>query len=106
MLTSTEILGTYETLSGIMNNMLDAARSGDWDRLIELEKHCQTPIGELKESTTIRLSPEEQHLKLDYLKRILRDDAAIRDLTLPRLAFLQERISLARTGRESVRAYR
>ena len=106
MLSSAEILVTYEALSGIMGNMLSAARAGDWDRLVELERGCAAHVGQLKESTAIRLSPQEQREKLDHLKRILRDDAAIRDLTEPRLAFLSERLGHARAGRQSLHAYR
>lgn len=106
MHTSADILGTYATLSGLMGSMLAAARDGNWDRLIELEQDCAEPIDRLKAGTGIRLSRDEQHQKLDYLKRILKDDAAIRDLTLPRLAHLGRLIGDTQQGRRSVAAYR
>ena len=106
MLTSSEILVTYQTLSGLMSGMLAAAREGDWDRLVEIEKNCQVSVGRLKESPATPMTLEEQRQKLDLIKRILKDDAEIRDLTMPRMAFLQQRIGLARAGRQSMHAYR
>lgn len=104
--TSEAILATYHTLSGLMDAMRIAALRGDWDDVTEIEHDCLHPIDQLKAASGVCLSLADQQQKLVIIKKILRDDAAIRDLVEPRMAFLQAHIGATRSARASVQAYR
>jgi flagellar protein FliT len=75
------ILEDYERLSGITGQMRDAAAGGEWDRLISLEQECKRKFEEIKPRDIIPSSSDERARKLALLKKILADDAAIRNRT-------------------------
>jgi flagellar protein FliT len=101
-----DILATYASLSGLMDAMRAAALRGDWDDVTEIERDCLPPIDAIKAASGVRLTLAEQQQKLLVIKKILRDDAAIRDLVEPRMALLQSHIGATRSARASVQAYR
>ena len=69
--------------------MLSAARKSLWADLIGLEEEYRQLVDGLKEAEVgIRLSAAERARKYDLIRRILADDAAIRDLASPRMARL------------------
>ena len=64
--------------------MLQAARDGDWDSVVRLEGACAVLISQLKHAASQRaLRPEEARLKTRIMKRILENDAKIRNLAEP-----------------------
>ena len=75
------VLEDYQRLSGITGQMRDAAIGGEWDRLISLEQECKRKFEELKPRDVAPSSAEERAQKLALLKKILADDAAIRNRT-------------------------
>ena len=75
------VLEDYQRLSGITGQMRDAAVGGEWDRLISLEQECKRKFEELKPRDVVPSSAEERAQKLALLKKILADDAAIRNRT-------------------------
>jgi flagellar protein FliT len=90
-MTGTEIISTYETLSSLTGNMLSAAQKNDWDGLASLEQVCQVHIQKLTALSTLgALSAPQQQRKIEVIRKILADDALIRNLTEPRLADLQK----------------
>ena len=90
-MTGTEIISTYETLSSLTGNMLSAAQKDDWDGLASLEQVCQVHIQKLTALSTLgALSAPQQQRKIEVIRKILADDALIRNLTEPRLADLQK----------------
>lgn len=78
------VLDAYERLSCTTGHMLNAARCGDWERLVGLEKDCGDLIARL--ATLERddpLPPDSRERKAMLIRKILADDAAIRDITEP-----------------------
>jgi flagellar protein FliT len=105
MMTSNGILTTYESLSELTGSMLDAARLGEWDQLAELEQQCKAHVGNLMQSTQVRLNEKEQRSKIAIIRSILQNDAKIRALTEPHMHELQQQLHMTRTGQRGVHAY-
>jgi flagellar protein FliT len=65
--------------------MLEAARVGNWDRVVKLEGACAVLISQLKHAadSQSRLACEEVQVKSRIMQRILRNDAEIRILAEP-----------------------
>jgi flagellar protein FliT len=78
------LLNYYEAIEKASADMLDAARSGNWDHVIKLEGACVLLISQLKNAARGgNLSSEESQLKSRIMKRILVNDAEIRHLAEP-----------------------
>jgi flagellar protein FliT len=105
MMTGDEMLSTYEMLERITGEMLSAARSAQWDRLLELEQTCTTHVARLREGGEVALGPEGRQRKVELIKKILDDDRHIRDITMPWMAKLSAMINSTTTERRLVNAY-
>jgi len=81
-MTSTEVLSMYENIAGLSNQMVTAARMGDWDGLGKLEGQCAS---EARNAGTgvAALNGAPRLRKIDLLKQILANDREIRDVTEP-----------------------
>jgi flagellar protein FliT len=78
------LLQYYEAIEQASEQMLEAARAGDWDQVVKLEGACTLLISQLKRSAeTQALGQEERQLKGRIMKRILVNDAEIRNLAEP-----------------------
>jgi flagellar protein FliT len=78
------LLSYYEAIEHASQDMLEAARCGDWDRVMRLEGACAVLIAQLKHAATERpLHTEEVQLKGRIMQRILVNDAEIRNLAEP-----------------------
>lgn len=78
------LINYYEAIESASQNMLDAARAGDWDTVVKLEGACAVLIAQLKHAASENtLAVEEMVLKGRIMQRILRNDAEIRDLAEP-----------------------
>lgn len=77
------IVEQYESLSVLTNQMRVAAEQGEWDRLVALEQQCSCHVATMKSvDTEIKLDePARQH-KIQLIKKILSDDAEIRNHTV------------------------
>jgi flagellar protein FliT len=75
------LLEDYQRLSGITEQMRDAAAGGEWDRLISLEQECKRKVEEIKPRDVVPSNPDERAQKKALLKKILADDADIRSRT-------------------------
>ncbi len=81
---NTSLLQYYEAIEQASEQMLDAARGGDWDQVVKLEGACALLISQLKHAASSRsLGTEERQLKGRIMKRILVNDAEIRTLAEP-----------------------
>lgn len=80
-------LAVYQQMSALSAEMVEAARQGDWDRLIRLEKSVaalrDTLIAEDAAAGRDIVPPAEQEQKARLIQRILEDDAEIRRHTEP-----------------------
>ena len=78
------VLNYYEAIEKASQDMLDAARSGNWDHVVKLEGACALLISQLKHAAAQQsLGPEEAQLKSRIMQRILVNDAEIRQLAEP-----------------------
>lgn len=88
---STTLLQHYEAIEQASEQMLEAARGGDWDRVVKLEGACAMLIAQLKNAAgTQELGQDERQLKSRIMKRILVNDAQIRHLAEPWLEDLDQ----------------
>lgn len=102
-----EILSLYENVAEITDQMLSAARTGDWERLAALESHCSSQVEILKQNDKSRqpLTPLAREKKTRIIKKILDDDRQIRDITEPWMAQLSAMINSVGTERKLSQAY-
>lgn len=79
---SIPLLDYYEAIERASADMLDAARAGRWDKVVELEGACVVLIAQLKQAaSTQSLAGVERRRKTGILRRILLADAQIRSLS-------------------------
>ncbi len=102
-----QILELYGSVSAKSAEMLDAARRGDWDRLVELEKDCRALIDTLKRTDEGASAPDAEYLrrKAELIRKVLADDVEIRRHTEPWMEKLQALLGSARQLRKIERAY-
>ncbi len=101
------ILETYGTIAIKSGQMLDAARSSDWELLIALEQDCRALATELKRVEPGLAHPDAEHLrrKAELIQKVLADDAAIRAFTEPWMCQLAAYLGSARQESRLQRAY-
>ena len=88
---STQLLNYYEAIERASQDMLDAARSGNWDQVVKLEGACALLISQLRHAAAGKqLGSEEAQLKSRIMQRILVNDAEIRNLAEPWLEQLDD----------------
>ena len=103
---SDQILSLYEAVSNITDQMLAAAKQGDWDRMIALEEHCSRHIQTLKDGEPpVPLTGVNRERKIKIIHKILADDREIRDLAEPWMAQLGQMINSTRAERRLSGAY-
>ncbi len=82
--TPVSLLNYYEAIEQASQDMLRAARDGDWDRVVKLESACALLISHLKHAAAKKaLAPDEAQLKSRIMQRIVINDAEIRQLAEP-----------------------
>ena len=90
---NSSLLSYYEAIEKASADMLDAARTGNWDHVIKLEGACVLLISQLKNAARgSGLSSEESQLKSRIMKRVLVNDAEIRHLAEPWIEDLDQMI--------------
>lgn len=105
-MTSTDIIETYEAILAVTGQMLEAARSADWDLLVEREQHCRVLVEKLMAArNAAELDAATRKRKAEIIRKVLSDDAAIRDLTQPWLSRLQYLMTSAGRERQLHAAY-
>jgi|APEBP8051073220_1049391.scaffolds.fasta_scaffold14792_2 flagellar protein FliT len=81
---STSVLNYYEAIEKASVDMLNAARSGDWDQVVKLEGACVLLISQLKQAAREKpLAEDEARAKSRIMQRILLNDAEVRHLAEP-----------------------
>lgn len=94
-------LKLYETLSGISGDMVHAAETGNWDRLIELERTVARLRDRLSaEDAQAKLTESERNRKVHLIKRILADDRKVRSYTEPWMDHVRRFLGDATPGRD------
>ncbi len=78
------LLNYYQAIERASQDMLDAARQGNWDEVLKLEGACALLISQLKQTASERpLGQDEAQFKSRIMQRILINDAEIRQLAEP-----------------------
>lgn len=92
-----DLLNYYEAIERASQDMLEAARNGDWDTVVKLEGACALLISQLKNAAADqKLAAEERQLKSRIMQRILVNDAEMRVLAEPWLEGLERMMGGAR----------
>jgi flagellar protein FliT len=87
----TVLLQYYEAIEQASEQMLSAARDGDWDQVVKLEGACALLISQLKQAASVQdLGRDERQLKGRIMQRILVNDAEVRTLAEPWLEDLEQ----------------
>ena len=96
-----DTLQTYETLEHISHRMLSAARNAEWDLLISLERDCRTLVDGLSRHPA---DGQVHQRRQEIIRRILVDDAEIRDITEPWMARSKQFLTSLRLERQLAQA--
>jgi flagellar protein FliT len=89
-----QLISYYEAIEKASGDMLDAARTGDWDEVCKLEGACALLIAQLKHAANDQqLDQDEKPLKAQLMQRILLNDAEIRRLAEPWLDDIEQQLS-------------
>ncbi len=100
-----QIIAAYETILSITGQMLEAARKKDWDYLQALEEDCRAVMAILMAANAAPLGGTYQQRKVEIIHKVLADDAAIRNITQPWVAHLQDIIGGTSREKKSTQAY-
>ncbi len=88
---NTALLNYYQAIERASQDMLDAARQGNWDEVLKLEGACVLLISQLKsQACETPLGSDEAQFKSRIMQRILVNDAQIRQLAEPWLDELDD----------------
>ena len=91
---NSQLLNYYEAIEHASQDMLEAARTGNWDQVVKLEGACALLISQLKHAAAGRaLGEDEAQLKSRIMQRILVNDAEIRHLAEPWLEQLDDMLA-------------
>ncbi len=100
------VIQIYEELVLLSEQMLEAARHGNWDAMTEVQRIYVAHVEMLRsKETQPPASMQERMQRQALLARLLAHDAAIRDLVMPQLQRLGELLGSARRRRDVAEAY-
>lgn len=103
---SQEVISIYETVAVLTDQMLAAARNGDWDQLVSLESRCASHVEMLKQNEApVPLPPAARERKVQIIQKILADDREIRNITVPWMEHLAKLINSTSAERKLSDAY-
>lgn len=103
---SRQVIENYESLSALTNLMRDAAEQGEWEELVQLEQQCSRKIAEMKPADdAVALDEGTRQIKIQLIKRILANDAEIRNRTQAWMGQLQHILQSNRQEQRLQRAY-
>lgn len=82
-MSSSNIITNYESLSSLTSQMREAAVQGAWDQLVSIEQQCSKQVASMKpaEAEAEPLDELTRQRKIQLIKKILADDAEIRNHT-------------------------
>ena len=105
--TQTTILGFYESIAYVSRLMLDAARQGNWETIIDAERCCAGLIARLRaqHASADTLDAAARRRKYEIIRSVLSDDAEIRSLTQSRLREIEDELRSARAARVVASTY-
>jgi flagellar protein FliT len=106
MMSHQEALTTYQAMTGLTAQMVDAAGSSDWERLALLEQECSACVERLKQcEPAAAMQGAEREQKVRAIRTMLEHDRMVRDLVSPWMARLAALLNNGETERRLARAY-
>ena len=106
MMTTQQVMSTYQAMQSLTAQMVDAAEASDWDQLADLEQRCAAHVQALKNhAADLPMSGEHRVAKIQIIRKLLDDDRKIRDLTMPWMAHLSAMIGSTRSQSRLVNTY-
>jgi len=100
------VIENYEYLSSLTAQMREAAVLNKWDHLVELEKQCSQRVASMKAQDANSPLDENTRLrKVALIRKILADDAEIRNCTEPWMAQLKRIIKSVGQERRLLETY-
>ena len=100
------VIENYEYLSSLTAKMREAATQNKWDDLVELEKQCSQRVAFMKaQDASTPLDEKTRLRKVALIRKILADDAEIRNQTDPWMSQLQRIIQSVGQERRLLEAY-
>lgn len=98
---ASQVVMNYESLSAITSQMRDAAVQGEWDQLASLEQMCTRHVATMKSVDAVAsLDEQSRQRKIQLIRKILADDAEIRNRTEAWMGQLQR---IMKSGRHEQR---
>lgn len=77
-----KVIENYESLSSLTSQMRNAAINSEWDNLLSLEQQCSLHVASMKSAdAAAKLDEPTRQRKIQLIKKILADDAEIRNHT-------------------------
>lgn len=104
---SSQVIALYEAIGVVTDQMVAAARTGDWEQLTALESVCAGHIEHIRdgEAEPAPLSGAVRERKVKIIQKILADDREIRSIVEPWMAQLSLRINSTSVERKLSQAY-
>lgn len=100
------LVSTYEGLAHTTGRMLHAALDGRWDDLVVLERRCAELIETMTALESEEPLPQDvRQRKAAMIRKVLADDAAIRNITEPWLQQLGSMLGANRHSQRLLRTY-
>src|SRR5690348_15415214 len=107
MMTAVQIISAFQSISGFTGDMAEAARTGEWDRLSDLEGQCALVVAQLRAAQPfLPLTGEMQRQKVELIQKIIADDAIIRHYAEPWMERLHVLLTGTAISRKVCNAYR
>lgn len=105
-MSNTQVITSYESLSALTGKMRDAATQGEWDALISLEQQCSRQVAMMRSlDSGTALDESSRQRKVQLIKKILADDADIRNRTESWMGQLQRIMQSNRQEQRLQHAY-
>lgn len=100
------VIENYEYLSSLTGQMKTAAQEGEWDRLVDLEKQCSARVEQMKPvDATVPIDEQTRLKKVALIRKILADDAEVRNHTEVWMGQLQRIMQSNRQEQRLAQAY-
>ena len=88
-----EVLSIYADVADIFRQMAQAACNNDWALLVTLQERSNLLMQAIKaKDAQAALHEQERAQKIALIESILADDTVIRDMTIPHMAQLSQRM--------------
>ncbi len=101
-----QLIDHYESIAKVTHQMREAAAVEDWDLLLSMQEEYSRLVDMLRPGDAdVPLDEHQRARKHDVIRRILDDDARIRDRLDPRMARLSALLSSGRQARALQGAY-